>query len=718
MRQDVSRYGIRARGAGLGAACGYICGLMNVVASSAAPSRWRALSLALLLGLGALALALWELHARHAGLLRTRISQAAADAVLYTPALRQAVVAFLAAQVLLHLLFGLAAWAAARLTARTWPALRHHPLRLVVAWFAVLYLAVTLANAVRYPWSVSGVWIRALLGGLPGGAYLPGALATLIAAVLVLLLAVQMWRSRWRRVWLRTLVWGATLCVVAAVSGNMPRPEPGPEVARRRPNIVLIGIDSLRTDVIGTRGDPGYTPNLTAFLREGQLFTDVTTPLARTFPSWITLLTGRGPMHTGVRENLLPRATIRVEATLADRLRAAGYRTVFATDEVRFSNIDASYGFEQTITPRIGTTDFLLGTLNDLPLSNLIANTRLAKWLFPDTYGNRAAAVTYEPDTFIERIDGELRGGTEPLFFASHLTLPHWPYHWAADDTAVFARTLDQPYTYLAAVIAADRQFGQLLGVLERKGVLDNAIVVVFSDHGEGLGLPADNLLYSAEAKAAVGSLLVWMSGHGTSVLSPRQYHVVLGMRGFGNALIAAPPGVYDEDALCLEDLAPTISELLRLPVGPDAYDGLSFAARLASGRAAAPVGLERIRYTESAYSTPALGRGETNELDLLGEAQLFFGVNRATGRFEADMSRWGELLASKERAAFSRRLLLAATPGRLAGTHNFIAVPLDGSLPRRLLQPPGAGDDAELRALWGALHAHFPGELGSPAQE
>ena len=691
---------------------------MTSTAASVDSSPWRGLPLALLLGLGALALAVWELQAHFSGLLTTRVSQAAADAVLNTPVLRRAVAGFAAAQLLLHLAFGLVAWLAARLTAAVFPAADGRPRLLVLAWFAALYVLVGMANAAQYPWSVGSAGFRTLLQLLPGGIRWPGILATLIAGVLLAQLGLLMWRSRWRRMWVRALVWGAVLGVVVTVSGNMPRPEPGPEVTQRRPNVVLIGIDSLRTDVIGTRGDPGYTPHLTAFLREGQLFTDVTTPLARTFPSWIALLSGRSPMSTGVRENLLPRTAIRTGATLGDRLHAAGYRTVFATDEVRFSNIDTSYGFEQVITPRIGTTDFLLGTLNDVPLSNLFANTRVAQWLFPDTYGNRAAAVTYDPDTFITRVDRELRGSDSPLFLATHLTLPHWPYHWAADEDAVFGRTIDQPYTYLAAVIAADRQFGQLLRVLERKGVLDNAIVVVFSDHGEGLGLPSDNLLYSAEAKAAVGHLLVWMNGHGTSVLSPKQYHVVLGVRSFGNALIAAPPGVYGDDALCLEDVAPTLGELLGLPIADAEYDGLSFAARLRSGAAAAPVGLTRIRYTESAYSTPGLGRGETDQEDLVGEADLFFKVNRVTGRFEADMNRWGELLQVKERAAFGRRLLLAATPGLVDGTHNFIAVPLSGGLPRRLLEPPGERDDPELRALWRSMHEHFSGELGVPAKE
>jgi arylsulfatase A-like enzyme len=40
-----------------------------------------------------------------------------------------------------------------------------------------------------------------------------------------------------------------------------------------------------------------------------------------------------------------------------------------------------------------------------------------------------------------------------------------------------------------------DRQFGDVLAMLARKGVLDNAIVVLLSDHGEALGAENDSII-------------------------------------------------------------------------------------------------------------------------------------------------------------------------------------------------------------------------------
>src|SRR5690606_868871 len=57
-----------------------------------------------------------------------------------------------------------------------------------------------------------------------------------------------------------------------------------------KPNIVIIGLDSLRYDAVGRR--PSLTPSIDAFMKESVSFSDATTPLARTFPSWVSLITG------------------------------------------------------------------------------------------------------------------------------------------------------------------------------------------------------------------------------------------------------------------------------------------------------------------------------------------------------------------------------------------------------------------------------------------
>ena len=252
-----------------------------------------------------------------------------------------------------------------------------------------------------------------------------------------------------------------------------------------QPHLVILGVDSVRADMSEAAGDRSPTPNIDHFMIGAHRFKDAISPLARTYPAWVSILTGRHPVRTNARFNLMPRALVHEGDTLADALRASGYRSIYATDEVRFANFDESFGFDELITPPVGTVDFLLGEFGDLPLVNLVSVTRIGKWLFPSKHANRAAAVTYRPGDFVRRLDRELTI-TGPSFLAIHLTLSHWPYSWAG----MTRPSTPQEYrpAYRLAVETVDRQFASVLDLLEKKGVLENAIVVVLSDHGEALG--------------------------------------------------------------------------------------------------------------------------------------------------------------------------------------------------------------------------------------
>ena len=139
----------------------------------------------------------------------------------------------------------------------------------------------------------------------------------------------------------------------------------------------------MRLDYLRRYGGQGLTPNLDRFLSGADLVRDTTTPAARTFSSWVAILTGRSPPVTGARFNLADRTIVSANPTIADVLRGRGYHTVYSTDEVRFANIDETYGFDQVITPPIGASDFLIGTFNELPLASVVINTRVGQVLFP-----------------------------------------------------------------------------------------------------------------------------------------------------------------------------------------------------------------------------------------------------------------------------------------------------------------------------------------------
>ena len=201
------------------------------------------------------------------------------------------------------------------------------------------------------------------------------------------------------------------------------------------PNIILIGIDSVRPDYTGYFGNKTLsTPNIDEFLKASTVFTETYTPLARTFPAWTSILTAKYPKNNHARSNLAFPDPILLNEMLAKRLKHVGYETFYATDEKRFSNITERYGFDHIIGPEMGVNDFILGGLADFPLTNLVINTSLGRVLFPFNYANRAAAITYEPDAFLQLVKlGLARRSDKPQFLAIHLCISHWPYTWARD---------------------------------------------------------------------------------------------------------------------------------------------------------------------------------------------------------------------------------------------------------------------------------------------
>lgn len=621
---------------------------------------------------------------------------------------------FVAALLALHAAFGLAVWSLARLSEFTMSSLQLSRSRWVVLWFTVSTLWVLVASATLYPWSRAGIaasfWSQPVFAGTTVYVILSVVVAAAIAA---LMLKGALRSDIDKRVWRRAALYGTLFLAIylcwPLLGGRDVDTLPMPS----RPNVILIGVDSLRPDVVGGATRIGVTPNIDQFLREAAFFSDAITPLARTFPSWISILSGEYPRHTGARENLIPRSKLRLGDTLPETLRNAGYTTIYATDETRFSNIDAAYGFDEVIGPIMGAPDFALAELNDMPLSNVVANTTVARYLFPATYSNRAAANTYRPETFTnflsDRLDA-LQSIDEhrPIFLSLHLTLPHSPFHHADLVEETFDPGSDKLYQYLESVIAVDEQVGAVLADLQRRGALRNAIVVLLSDHGEALGRPhLDSIIEGAQGRGVLGHSKVNLWGHGTSVLSFSQYHVVLAFRGYGPSQLDGA-GKEIETAATLVDIEPTLIDILNL--GATKSDGLSLLPALELSAPSQDF-LERGRFTESGISAPLDAVGEVDAGAVKRSAALFH-MNPTNARIELRDEALASVVASKERAVLRGPWLLAALPpDAVEKNSRYVLVDRTGVEPPRTLNQTSVEPD-EVRAMIEALEKHFGPEL------
>lgn len=448
-------------------------------------------------------------------------------------------------------------------------------------------------------------------------------------------------------------------------------------VQHKLPNIIIIGIDALRPDFMGFYNkNMKTTPHLDAFLREAMHFDEAYTPLPRTFPSWTGILTGSYPLHSGARGNNTDLTEINVNETLAKSFRKAGYETLYSTDDTRFNNTNELFGFDQVITPPMGLNDFLIGTINDFPLSNLLINLPMGKFLFPYNYANHGTAITYDPDNFLGLLEEKLQSKSQkPLFLAVHFTITHWPYVWFNDKISPKCDELCRAHRVISA---ADQQVAQFLDFLQKDKLLDNTIVVLLSDHGTSMGLRGDRittvpayqgnpekvkLLPVAKYHDSPPDSLDFKHdygidssyGYGGDVLSLKQYHSLLAIRGFGITL--GQPHAISHPVLLL-DIAPTLLDLVGLPALSHA-DGISLKPFF-HGKTPSQM---RPIFLESSFTLEEIERNGISVERVLAKTIQLYRMDPMSGLVFVKKSAEQAMNLNKQKAVMFDKWLLAKFP-------------------------------------------------------
>ncbi len=257
------------------------------------------------------------------------------------------------------------------------------------------------------------------------------------------------------------------LVIGSLLTGCATDREPAPaSSAGDRPNLLLITLDTLRADRLGSYGyDAAQTPHLDALAERGLRFERATTVMPLTLPAHSSLMTGTFPAYHGVRDNggfYLGEE----QQTLAETLRDTGYRTGgFIGAFVLDSRWGIAQGFDHYF--------------DDFDLTE-----------FGDTAGMDAIQRPGEVvvDRAVEWLDAEGQAGVRrsPFLCWVHLYDPHTPYDAPEPFRSSFPATRSGAYD--AEIASTDAQVGRLLDTLEAAGRLDNTVVVVASDHGEMLG--------------------------------------------------------------------------------------------------------------------------------------------------------------------------------------------------------------------------------------
>ena len=432
------------------------------------------------------------------------------------------------------------------------------------------------------------------------------------------------------------------------------------------PNIIFIGIDSLSPHNLSHQ----HTPTINQFINSGVVFKETISPLARTYPSWTTILTGLYPFHNNARYNLMPKDLVQSSTSIAFLLKKLNYEAIYATDDRRFNNIGEEFGFNKIIGPKIGASDFIIGAFNDFPLSNLIINLKISKFLFPYNYINRASYINYYPQSFDNALkDNLILNRNKKIFIAIHFTLAHWPYAWASSSPALLGNEYsitERRKIYLSSLERVDREVKDLLQVLKQNGYLENSIVVLLSDHGEAMyynGSRQTNLnnyqgkkpsVFADYIKRKTSTKLQKSFGHGSDLLSYDQYHCVLAFKIYKHNKLITSPKILNA-RVSLIDLYPTILDYLAIPA-KSKFDGISLLNYINNKNETPP--LRTFIMESGILPNQSLDREKATEF-----AKKTYEINNKNGRVQIKKSKLKLLNSQKLYAVIENNWILALYP-------------------------------------------------------
>lgn len=325
--------------------------------------------------------------------------------------------------------------------------------------------------------------------------------------------------------------------ILSLLTGGCKSEQQKSKESKKRPNIIFIMDDQHRWDALGKVNPLVITPTLDHLANSGVFYQQAVCQAPMCTPSRNSMMFGLYPNQIGVFRNgegipdsILP------SKTMAQYFKDAGYETAgFGKTHWGVKNKPCTRGFETRYVSELkeigsiamAETDpqakkryddeiSVMGAGEENNIGYLGFTSRLKE------EDHRDGWITRQAIDYIEK-----RKDPRPLFFYLSYMKPHAGHNvpqgyeemydldkisyaqqppWQADYSphakGVNRRTLYESYwknaseedwklmtmRYYANVSWIDDMMGRTLKALEKKGLLDNAIIVYTSDHGEMLG--------------------------------------------------------------------------------------------------------------------------------------------------------------------------------------------------------------------------------------
>jgi arylsulfatase A-like enzyme len=413
-----------------------------------------------------------------------------------------------------------------------------------------------------------------------------------IAVQLVPILERRITSLRWKLLWSFPLMLGLVILLASCVFWGdrlkQAREAGRPLPPANSPNVLLIVLDTVRADHLSLYGyDRPTTPILEQFARRGIRFDAARATAPWTLPSHASMFTGRWPHEVGEKWRTPIRGNF---PTLAEYLGKHGYATAGFVGNTGYCSQETGLArgfthYEDYVMENLaplrtsGLVEYLAGAISGI-LRTLDINS-----LSPmKEFVNRWFEVKRKNAASIRRAFlrwvSQRQETSRPFFAFLNLFDAHQQYvlppearrHFvnypmtAEENRIVYElwpfldkMKLPPPYIEVArdsyddCLAYIDEQLGLLFDALQRHGVLDRTLVIVTSDHGEGLG---DHNLFD----------------HGLS-LYRTEFRVPLVIRPPSGL----NPSLAMRETVSLRDLPATIVDLVGLEAGSP-FPGISLA--------------------------------------------------------------------------------------------------------------------------------------------
>ncbi len=313
-----------------------------------------------------------------------------------------------------------------------------------------------------------------------------------------------------------------------------------PAAKESTPNILFIVVDTLRADRMSLQGYERETdPTMKRIASEGVMFENAYASSSWTLTTHASLFTGRWPYEHKADGG---RDLDETYPTIAEELTARGYRT--GAFNGNFETVTSHWGFARGF---VHFEDYYQ-TLPQLAVSSLYG--RFAEYYILHKVFNMEFSVDrrWAPSVNQSALDWIDQDNDKPFFVFINYYDVHAPYisperarfsnlenpgglvntDWTTADI-YNPKTPEQVQgeidAYDGGIYYTDQQIDLLLKELDSRGVLENTIVIITSDHGELFGEHGlwehHNSLYKPVIHVP---LIVWHPGsvpHGVRISTP-----------------------------------------------------------------------------------------------------------------------------------------------------------------------------------------------------